>query len=210
MSALPPFTSCTLFPAHFFCQLSTGRLLPASASMSFAAQTADYFSAQYFSAEYFSANISWQKMAEYFTAAFFNGTSTYLYPHPCLSPPKPHNFFSKPCVFKCLLQTAPSFAPRSVEQTQQATVTFKIAFVITDNKNTSRNIHRPSSQRKHVKVEQKIWLNFTDLLIRLFANESRKRSHIIMSYFFWSQCCYWFGLRCFERPIHNFFQLSKF
>ena len=63
------------------------------------------FLGKYFSAEYFSANISWQKMAEYFTAAFFNGTSTYLYPHPCLSPPKPHNFFSKPCVFKCLLQT---------------------------------------------------------------------------------------------------------
>ena len=207
MSALPPFTSCTLSPAHFFCQLSTGRLLPASTSMSFAAQTADYFSAQYFSAQYFLA-----ENGGIFHCSVFQRDVYILVSASVSFATETAQFFLQAVFWNVSFK--PSFAPRSVEQTQQATVTFKIAFVITDNKNTSRNIHRPSSQRKHVKVEQKIWLNIdrdTDLLVHLFQSPPSLGRKVISWWhtFFWSQCCCWFGLGCFERPIHNFFQPSK-
>ena len=83
---------------------------------------------------------------------------------------------------------------QSVEQAQQATVTFKIAFVITDNKNTSVNTHFHYLQQKyklqHTYTAQVVWENIwrlnkrSDDWIIWSSQGAIIYVHIIASYFF--------------------------
>ena len=99
---------------------------------------AENFSAEYFFVEYFKIflsrifqNISKQNISKYFSAEYFKIFLSRIFQNISLQ----NISMGHQSASVSFGQAAPSFA-ESVAQAQQATVTFKIAFVITDNKNT--------------------------------------------------------------------------